>query len=65
VTPDGQRGILPHGFADLARQVAIWFGFLLLYQLARGVADRFGTAFASSTSSATSAACSRFRCRGS
>ena len=40
MTPEQQRTILPHGITDLARQVAIWFGFLLLYQLARGVADR-------------------------
>jgi hypothetical protein len=33
-------GFLPHGYRDLARQLAIWFGFLLLYQLARGFADR-------------------------
>lgn len=34
------RRVLPRGWADLWRQVAIWFGFLLLYQVARGVADR-------------------------
>jgi membrane-associated phospholipid phosphatase len=34
------RRYLPRGYADLARQVVIWFGFLLAYQLARGVADR-------------------------
>jgi membrane-associated phospholipid phosphatase len=34
------RRYLPRGWADLARQVAIWFGFLLAYQLARGFADR-------------------------
>ncbi len=43
VTPDAERSLLPHGFADLARQVAIWFGFLLLYQVARGLADRNAT----------------------
>ena len=32
--------ILPHGWLDLGRQVAIWVGFVLAYQLARGVADR-------------------------
>jgi membrane-associated phospholipid phosphatase len=32
--------VLPRGWADLARQVGIWFGFLAAYQLARGVADR-------------------------
>src|SRR5262249_40036976 len=34
------RRYLPRGWTDLARQVAIWFGFLLVYQVARGVADR-------------------------
>src|SRR4051794_30611740 len=34
------RRYLPRGWADLARQLVIWFGFLLVYQLARGVADR-------------------------
>src|SRR5881227_2202664 len=34
------RRHLPRGYADLARQVLIWFGFLLAYQIARGVADR-------------------------
>jgi hypothetical protein len=34
------RRVLPRGWADLGRQVAIWFGFAVLYQLARGVADR-------------------------
>jgi membrane-associated phospholipid phosphatase len=36
----GTRSILPHGILDFARQLAIWFGFVLLYQLARGAADR-------------------------
>jgi len=31
---------LPRGYADFARQVLIWFGFLLAYQVARGLADR-------------------------
>lgn len=35
-----ERRILPGGWVDLARQLAIWFGFLLVYQLARGIADR-------------------------
>ena len=35
----GQR-VLPRGWGDLARQIAIWFGFLLVYQAARGIADR-------------------------
>ena len=32
------RRVLPRGWTDLARQVAIWFGFLLAYQVARGLA---------------------------
>src|ERR671920_2623360 len=32
--------ILPRGWGDLFLQVVIWFGFLLAYQVARGVADR-------------------------
>jgi PAP2 superfamily len=35
-----QRRFLPRGWLDLAFQVFIWFGFLLAYQVARGVADR-------------------------
>jgi len=34
------RRILPRGWADLGRQVAIWFGFALAYQLARAATDR-------------------------
>jgi membrane-associated phospholipid phosphatase len=34
------RRHLPRGWLDLGRQLAIWFGFLALYQIARGVADR-------------------------
>ena len=34
------RRVLPRGWADLGRQLAIWFGFLAAYQVARGVADR-------------------------
>ena len=34
------RRYLPRGYADFARQVLIWFGFLLAYQVARGLADR-------------------------
>ncbi len=37
------RRYLPHGWSDLGRQLAIWFGFAVLYQLARGVADRHPT----------------------
>jgi hypothetical protein len=31
---------LPRGWGDLGRQLAIWFGFAIAYQLARGIADR-------------------------
>jgi hypothetical protein len=31
---------LPRGWSDLGRQLLIWFGFAILYQLARGIADR-------------------------
>src|ERR671925_500626 len=34
------RRFLSRGYADFARQLLIWFGFLLAYQVARGVADR-------------------------
>jgi hypothetical protein len=34
------RRVLPRGWADLGRQLAIWFGFAVLYQVARGFADR-------------------------
>src|SRR4029453_7630865 len=34
------RRHLPRGWADLGLQLAIWFGFLGLYQVARGIADR-------------------------
>jgi membrane-associated phospholipid phosphatase len=34
------RRFLPRGWTDLGRQLAIWFGFMLLYQLVRGFADR-------------------------
>jgi membrane-associated phospholipid phosphatase len=34
------RRFLPRGWTDLGRQLAIWFGFMLLYQLVRGLADR-------------------------
>ncbi len=32
--------MLPRGYGDFARQLAIWFGFFFAYQLARGLADR-------------------------
>jgi membrane-associated phospholipid phosphatase len=34
------RRYLPRGWGDFVRQLAIWFGFLLAYQVARGIADR-------------------------
>ena len=34
------RRYLPRGWSDLGRQGLIWFGFAVLYQLARGLADR-------------------------
>ena len=34
------RRHLPRGWADLGRQLGIWFGFAVLYQIARGIADR-------------------------
>jgi membrane-associated phospholipid phosphatase len=34
------RRYLPRGWADLGLQLLIWFGFLVVYQLARGVANR-------------------------
>jgi membrane-associated phospholipid phosphatase len=34
------RRYLPRGWTDLLRQLGIWFGFLLAYQVARGFADR-------------------------
>ena len=32
------RRFLPRGWRDFGRQLAIWFGFLVVYQLARGLA---------------------------
>jgi membrane-associated phospholipid phosphatase len=34
------RRILPHGWTDFGYQLAIWFGFIFAYQVARGIADR-------------------------
>ena len=34
------RRYLPRGWADFGLQLSIWFGFLLAYQAARGLADR-------------------------
>jgi hypothetical protein len=34
------RRYLPRGWGHLGLQLAIWFGFLAVYQVARGVADR-------------------------
>jgi hypothetical protein len=38
------RRYLPRGWSDFGLQLAIWFGFLAAYQLARGLADRSTTA---------------------
>jgi membrane-associated phospholipid phosphatase len=35
-----ERRILPRGWGDFVLQLAIWFGFLAAYQVARGMADR-------------------------
>jgi PAP2 superfamily len=35
-----ERRVLPRGWVDLLRQILIWFGFVLAYQVARGIADR-------------------------
>jgi membrane-associated phospholipid phosphatase len=34
------RRLLPRGWLDLLWQLSLWFGFLLAYQVARGIADR-------------------------
>jgi membrane-associated phospholipid phosphatase len=34
------RRYLPRGWRDFGVQLAIWFGFLLAYQIVRGIADR-------------------------
>jgi membrane-associated phospholipid phosphatase len=34
------RRVLPRGWGDFGLQLAIWFGFLGVYQVARGIADR-------------------------
>jgi membrane-associated phospholipid phosphatase len=34
------RRVLPRGWADFGLQLGIWFGFLGVYQVARGIADR-------------------------
>ncbi len=34
--------MLPQGWSDLGLQLAIWFGFVFAYQVARGVANRGG-----------------------
>jgi membrane-associated phospholipid phosphatase len=45
-TTTAERRVLPRGWGDLFLQLAIWFGFLAAYQVARGVADRdSGAAF--------------------
>jgi membrane-associated phospholipid phosphatase len=43
----GRLPVLPRGRADFLRQLAIWFGFAVAYQIARRLADRSaGEAFA-------------------
>ncbi len=37
------RRHLPRGWTDFGLQIAIWFGFLLVYQLTRGFADHNAT----------------------
>jgi len=44
VNTHAERRFLPHGLPDFARQLAIWLGFVVLYQVARGFADRDATA---------------------
>ena len=34
------RRHLPRGWSDLGRQLAIWFGFALIYQIVRGIVER-------------------------
>ena len=34
------RRYLPRGWGDLGRQLAIWLGFALVYQIVRGLVDR-------------------------
>src|ERR1700719_50030 len=34
------RRVLPREWTDFGRQLAIWFGFIVAYQVARGIADR-------------------------
>jgi len=38
--PSAEGRFLPRGWRDFALQIAIWFGFLGAYQVARGIADR-------------------------
>jgi hypothetical protein len=35
-----ERRLLPRGWFDFFRQILIWFGFVLAYQVVRGIADR-------------------------
>ena len=39
-TVNGRGRILPRGWRDLLFQLALWFGFLAAYEVARGIADR-------------------------
>ena len=44
VTGYAEARRLPRGWAHLALQFAVWFGFYAAYQVARGAADRGGVA---------------------
>jgi hypothetical protein len=58
------RRVLPRGYADFARQLAIWFGFYVLYQVARGAADRdVAAAFDNGLKSGAWARCGSCRSR--
>ncbi len=35
-----RRGVLPRGWRDFLFQLSLWFGFLAMYEVARGIADR-------------------------
>ena len=37
---EASGSLLPRGRADFVRQLAIWFGFVFAYEIARGLADR-------------------------
>jgi hypothetical protein len=39
-SPPNEGTWLSHGWADFLRQIAIWLGFAVAYQVARGLSDR-------------------------